>query len=76
MQTPNRKRLSPMLLMFSLLAQVFSNRNPKEAPSKANGFAYHNAFMGGGIGEYHPRNHTIQTYRGQQRLALKRRRAR
>jgi len=74
MKTQNQKRFAPMLLMFSLLANAFSARNPDS--TKANDFARHNVIMGGGDGEYHPRKHTIQTYRSQQRNALKRRRAR
>jgi hypothetical protein len=73
MQAPNRKKLHPMVAMFALLTGAFMGRNP--GSESGNTFAHHNLIMGGGEAEYHPGKHTIQTYRGQQRDARKRRRA-
>lgn len=81
MQAPNtglstKKRMMGFLAISSMIQAINAKRSEETASHNRGPASFIPMYNYGGIGEYHPKCHTIQTYRSQQRAARKRRRAR
>ena len=70
----SKNNQSPRFMLFKMLAAMFIGSGKDEKTS--NKRAYHQAFMGGGNGEFAPQKHPIMSYAKQNRNANKRRKLR